>query len=110
MEREEALGILNLDENFTVAEAKRSYRNLAPTCHPDLNPDNPSAREKFEELAVAYQLLTDNQNGDGELPDLADLKSSAAVTSRFKARAAKMAEERTEREKKDAEERISKGT
>ncbi|MGA7277528.1 MAG: DnaJ domain-containing protein, partial [Desulfocapsaceae bacterium] len=38
-------------------EIRRSYRRLAMQYHPDRNPDDPQAEEKFKEVAEAYGVL-----------------------------------------------------
>ncbi len=51
--------ILDLPENCTDEEIRKNYRKLAMRYHPDRNPDDPSAEEKFKEVAEAYGVLTD---------------------------------------------------
>ena len=50
---------LGLDNHATEAEIKKAYRTLAMTCHPDKNPDDPSAKEKFHSISEAYSTLSD---------------------------------------------------
>lgn len=51
--------ILGVDKNATDADIKSAYRRLAKQYHPDLNPDNPQAAEKFKECNEAYEILSD---------------------------------------------------
>lgn len=50
--------VLGVSENATQDEIKRAYRRLAKQYHPDLNPDNPKAAEKMNEINTAYDMLT----------------------------------------------------
>lgn len=43
----------------TTDDIKKSYRRLAIKHHPDKNPDDPHAEERFKEIAIAYQTLSD---------------------------------------------------
>ena len=45
----------------TKKEIKQAYRRLAMELHPDRNPDNPEAEEKFKEAAEAYGILSDGE-------------------------------------------------
>ena len=51
--------ILSVTRTATGEEIKRSYRKLAVQYHPDKNPDDPSAEDKFKELGEAYDVLMD---------------------------------------------------
>lgn len=53
--------ILGVERNADAAELKAKYRKLALKYHPDRNPDNKEAEEKFKEAAEAYEVLTDPQ-------------------------------------------------
>ncbi len=51
--------ILEVTRTSTGEEIKRSYRKLAVKFHPDKNPGDHTAEEKFKELAEAYDVLSD---------------------------------------------------
>ena len=50
---------LGLAPEATEEEIRRSYRRLALECHPDRNPGNPRAEERFKEISEAYAVLMD---------------------------------------------------
>ncbi len=52
---------LGVAKNATEAEIKKSYRKLAMKHHPDRNPDDKAAEEKFKEAKEAYEMLSDPQ-------------------------------------------------
>jgi len=51
--------VLGVERNAAGEEIKRAYRKLAVKFHPDKNPDDPHAEEKFKELGEAYDVLMD---------------------------------------------------
>ena len=51
--------VLGVDRNATADEIKKAYRSLAFKYHPDKNPGNTEAEEKFKEAAEAYSVLSD---------------------------------------------------
>ncbi len=51
--------ILGVSRNATQEEIKRAYRKLARKYHPDLNPGDKEAEEKFKEIQEAYEVLSD---------------------------------------------------
>lgn len=53
--------VLNVHENASKDEIKRSYRKLAKKYHPDLNPGDKTAQEKFKEVNFAYEVLKDDK-------------------------------------------------
>lgn len=53
--------ILGVPRNATQEEIKRAYRRLAMQYHPDRNPGNKEAEERFKEISEAYEVLSDPQ-------------------------------------------------
>jgi len=53
--------VLGVDKSATKDEIKRAYRKLAVKYHPDRNPDNKEAEEKFREATEAYDVLSDDK-------------------------------------------------
>lgn len=51
--------VLGVSKSATADEIKRAYRKLAKKYHPDRNPDNPAAEEKFKEVQTAHNVLGD---------------------------------------------------
>jgi molecular chaperone DnaJ len=51
--------VLEVTRTATQEEIKASYRRLARTYHPDVNPDNPQAEDQFKEIGHAYNILSD---------------------------------------------------
>jgi molecular chaperone DnaJ len=80
--------VLNVPRDADPAELKKAYRTLAFQYHPDRNPDDPDAEERFKEASEAYAVLSDAEKrraydrfgfegvgagGAGGFPDFGDL-------------------------------------
>lgn len=53
--------VLEITRSATVEEIKKAYKKKAIQYHPDKNPGDPTAEEKFKEAAEAYEVLSDEQ-------------------------------------------------
>lgn len=51
--------VLGLDKSATAADIKKAYRKLARKLHPDLNPNDKTAQQKFQQLNEANEVLSD---------------------------------------------------
>jgi curved DNA-binding protein len=59
MEYTDYYDILGVEREASQEEVKRAFRRLARKHHPDVNPDNPEAEERFKEINEAYEVLSD---------------------------------------------------
>jgi len=80
----EVLGVPRSADNTQI---KKSYRRLARKYHPDVNPDDPKAEDKFKEATEAYEVLSNSEKrnrydmfghkvfGDSYRPDYSSVSS-----------------------------------
>jgi len=61
MSKRDYYEVLGVQKNASDEELKKSYRRLAMKYHPDRNPDDKSAEDKFKEAKEAYEILSDAQ-------------------------------------------------
>jgi len=61
MEKKDYYDILGVQKNSSSQEIKKAYRKLAIKYHPDKNPNDTQAEEKFKEAAEAYSILSDSE-------------------------------------------------
>ena len=57
--REDLYIILEIGRTASENDIKRAFRKLARRCHPDINPGDRSAEERFKRIAEAYEVLSD---------------------------------------------------
>ena len=61
MAKKDYYEVLGLSRTASEDEIKRAYKKLAMKHHPDRNPGDASAEEKFKEIKEAYEILSDAQ-------------------------------------------------
>ncbi len=61
MSKRDYYEILNVDKGADQATIKKAYRRIAMKFHPDRNPDDAKADEKFKEATEAYEILSDQE-------------------------------------------------
>src|SRR3954454_19861658 len=59
MAQRDPYSVLGVDRKASADEVKKAYRKLAREYHPDRNPDDPKAEERFKEIQSAYDIVGD---------------------------------------------------
>lgn len=61
MAKRDCYEVLGVSRNASEKEIKKAYKKLAMKYHPDRNPDNPIAEDKFREVKSSYEILSDSE-------------------------------------------------
>ncbi|MAX33438.1 molecular chaperone DnaJ [Onishia taeanensis] len=61
MSKRDYYEVLGIERGADQKEVKKAYRRLAQKFHPDRNPDDESAQQKFQEVSEAYEVLSDDE-------------------------------------------------
>ena len=56
--------VLGVSRTAKPEEVRKAYRHLARRYHPDVNPGNKGAEEKFKQLSEAYEIVGDEEAQD----------------------------------------------
>ena len=64
-EKRDYYEVLGVDKNADEATIKKAYRQLAKKYHPDANPGDKTAEEKFKEVQAAYQAIVKEKENPG---------------------------------------------
>lgn len=78
MEQKDLYAILGVPREASDEEIRKAYRHLARKYHPDVNPNDPKAEERFKETSFAYEIVS-----DPEKRKLYDEFGVAGLTERF---------------------------
>lgn len=91
--------LLGVSIEADQADIRKAYRKRALVCHPDKNPDNPQAAERFHELSKALEILTDVTARAAYDKVLRAKKAAELRTKQLDSKRQKLKEELEERER-----------
>ena len=82
MAKRDYYDVLSINKNASPEEIKAAYRKLAVKYHPDKNPGDKTAEDKFKEASEAYGILSDKSEKenvvDADFEDVKDDKEKSA--------------------------------
>ena len=82
MSKEDYYKLLNVERDASEGDIKKAYRKLAMKYHPDKNPGDNAAEEKFKQISEAYEILSDAQKRQAyDMHGHAGVDPSAAAPS-----------------------------
>ena len=61
MSKRDYYKVLGVEQSASAQDIKKAYRRVAMKYHPDRNPDDENADEKFKEASEAYEILSDSE-------------------------------------------------
>ena len=61
MDAKDPYALLGVARTATEDEIRKAYRKLARKYHPDVNPNNSKAEDRFKEISLAYEILSDKE-------------------------------------------------
>ena len=64
MSKKDYYEVLGVNKSASQSDIKKAYRKLAIKYHPDKNPNDKSAEEKFKEAAEAYDVLSNEEKNN----------------------------------------------
>ena len=82
MANKDYYAVLGIEKTADDKELKKAYRKLAMKYHPDKNPDNKEAEEKFKEVNEAYEVLSDPQKRQTSLGEALEDLAALVVPKR----------------------------
>lgn len=89
MAREDYYKVLGVERTASQDDIKKAYRRLARKYHPDVNPGDKSAEEKFKQISEAFEVLSDTKKREvydrfGSYSDnMADAANAGSTNSGF---------------------------
>ena len=61
MSKRDYYEVLGVSKDASEADIKKAYRKVAKECHPDLNPDDKEAEQRFKDASEAYEVLSNSE-------------------------------------------------